>query len=153
MSERKVSRGTIVRPEDVLVAPRNLLQVREAIKARLDLPARRRADYISALNTVGRLHLRPGEEDVGAALANLDAAPWRIIPHLRGFAHARHGIQRTSWNNVASRVRKAMQEAGARVREARRQTHQRYEWADTFNLLPTRPFKLALGGFVSRPSE
>jgi integrase len=153
MSERKPSRGVIVQPEDVLVAPRNLLQVREAIQARLDLPARRRADYISALNTVGRLHLRPGEEDVEPALASLDAAPWRIIPHLRGFAHARHGIQRTSWNNVVSRVRKALQETGARVRDGRRQTHLTPEWADIFDLLPPRPFKLALGGFVSWCSE
>ena len=153
MAERKPSRGVIVHPENVLVAPRNLLQVREAIKARPDLPARRRADYISALNTVGRLHLRPGEEDVGAALANLDAAPWRIIPHLRGFVHARHGIQRASWNNVVSRVRKALQEAGARVRDGRRQTHLRSEWANIFNLLPQRPFKLAMGGFVSWCSE
>ena len=153
MSERKQSRGVIVQPEDILVAPRNLLQVRDAIRARLDLPARRRADYISALNTVGRLHLRPGEEDVGTALTNLDAAPWRIIPHLRGFAHARHGIQRTSWNNVVSRVRKVLQEAGARVRDGRRQSHLRPEWAAIFNVLPQRPFKLALGGFVSWCSE
>ena len=153
MSERKPSRGVIVRPEDVLVAPRNLLQVREVIKARLGLPPRRRADYLSALNTVGRLHLRPGEKDVESALANLDAAPWRVIPHLRSVAHARHGIQRASWNNVVSRVRKALQEAGARVRDGRRQCHLRPEWATIFNVLPQRPFKLALGGFVSWCSE
>jgi integrase len=76
-----------------------------------------------------------------------------MIPHLRGFAHARHGIQRTSWNNVVSRVRKALQETGARVRDGRRQTHLTPEWADIFDLLPPRPFKLALGGFVSWCSE
>src|SRR6516165_968971 len=123
MSDRKPSRGRIVQPKDVIVAPRNLFQVRESIKACPNLPTRRRADYISALNTVGRLHLRPGEVDVDSALMNLDAAPWRIIPHLRGFCHARHGIQRTSWNNILSRVRKALQAAGAVVRNGRRQTH------------------------------
>jgi hypothetical protein len=153
MSDRKPSRGTIVQPKDVIVAPRNLLQVRETIKACPNLPTRRRADYISALNTVGRLHLRPGEVDIDSALMNLDAAPWRIIPHLRGLCPARHGIQRRSWNNVVSRVRKALQAAGARVRDGRRQSHLRPEWADIFNRLPPRPFKLALGGFVSWCSE
>src|SRR5262249_39625193 len=79
---------------------------------------------------------------------NLDAAPWRIIPHLRGLAHARHGIQKASWNNVVSRVRKALQASGARVRDGRRQTHLQPEWADIFNPLPHQ-FKAALGGFMS----
>jgi integrase len=83
----------------------------------------------------------------------LDAAPWRILPHLRGLCHARHGIQRASWNNIVSRVRKALQVAGARVRDGRRQSHLRPEWSDIFNPLPQRPFKLSLGGFVSWLSE
>src|SRR5262245_41821938 len=137
MAYRKPSRGTKVQPEDCITAPRNLLEVREAIKVCPGLPSRRRADYVSALNTVGRLHLRPGEEDVDTALANLDAAPWRIIPHLRGLCRARHSIQRASWNNVVSRVRRAL--LGARVRDGRRQTHLRSDWAEIFNGLPSMP--------------
>ena len=47
----------------------------------------------------------------------------------------------------------ALQAAGARVRDGRRQSNLRPEWADIFDPLPPRPFKLALGGFVSWCSE
>jgi hypothetical protein len=152
MSDRRVSRGTIVEPVEAILVPRNLLQVRDKLKT-LVLPERQRADLISALNSIGHLHKRPGEQQLEPALANLDAAPWRILPHLRSFAYARHGMKKASWNNIVSRVRKALQVTGARVRDGRRQTHLTSDWAAIFDPLPLKPFKASLGGFVSWCSE
>jgi hypothetical protein len=56
-----------------------LLHVRDKLRT-LELPERNRADLISALNSVARMHLRPGEKEVEAALANLDASPLEAPP-------------------------------------------------------------------------
>jgi integrase len=130
-----------------------VLQVREALKTLCGLPDRDRADCISALNAVGRLHLRPGEREVERALANLDAAPWRILPHLDSIPFGRHGFKKESWTNVRYRVRKALKATGARVRGRRRQSHLCPEWAKLFDPLPRHPFKASLSGFVSWCSE
>jgi hypothetical protein len=152
MSDRRASRGTIVEPVEAILVPRNLLQVCDKLKT-LVLPERQRADLISALNTIGHLHKRPGEQQLEPALANLDAAPWRILPYLRSIAYARYGMKKASWNNIVSRVRKALQVTGARVRDGRRQTHLTSDWAAIFDPLPLKPFKASLGGFVSWCSE
>jgi integrase len=129
-----------------------LLHVRDKLRT-LELPERNRSDLISALNSVARMHLRLGEKEVEAALANLDASPWRLLPHLDTIAYARHGMKRESWNNTVHRVRKALQLTGARVRSGRRQSHLIPEWAVIFDPLPLKPFKAGLGGFVSWCSE
>ena len=89
----------------------------------------------------------PGEkpEDVDLALARMEADPRIVTKYLDRIKAAKAKLKGGSWNNVTSRVRKAMQLTGAGPRignKGRPIADQRYY------MLPELPYRAALATFM-----
>ncbi|MBX9685035.1 MAG: tyrosine-type recombinase/integrase [Hyphomicrobium sp.] len=147
MSQRKLSRDAIVHP-DPSQTVRTLLDVKLKLQRVTDVPARRIADDISALNTLGNMHKLPGEKTPDLALARMEADPRLITKYFGRKPAALMGMQKGSLNNLTCRVRHAMRKTGAGPRIANRGRPLSPLWSREFSRLPALPFHPGLISFV-----
>lgn len=147
MSRRRLSRDSIIHSIPSENA-RSLLDVKKMLPHLKDIPARRIADDISALNTLGNMHKLPGEKSPDQALARMEADPRIITKYFAREPAALMGLSRASRNNIRSRVRHALRKTGAGPRVANRTRPLSSLWAGRLYQLPTLPFRPALIGFI-----
>jgi integrase len=149
MSDRKLSRAPIVyrNPPSEL---RSWLDVKRALPKVNGLSKRTCADCVSALNTIGKLHRLPGEKpgDVDLALARMEADPRLVTKYLDRMKCAQKNLRGDSWNNVAYRVRLAMEVTGAGPRIGNRARPLSVMWERKFGQLAKLPYQAGVGSFV-----
>jgi hypothetical protein len=119
MSQRKLSRNAIIHinPSQSL---RTLLDVKLRLSQVKGVDARRMADDISALNTLGNMHKLPGEKTPDLALARMEADSRLVTKYFGRLPAALMGLKKSSFNNLKSRVRHAVRITGAGPRVANR---------------------------------
>lgn len=147
MTYHTVSRNPVFR-----AGPKSLLELRTAIEQVSSLSNRQRADLISAINTVGRLHLRSGEADddagVRQSLARLPVSPQLLRNYLRRADAARLGLKKGSWANIRSRLNKCLHLGGVRVREGNRLLKLTPAWRALTERIGPRYELIAIKGFI-----
>jgi integrase len=147
MSDRRTARDQHFEKPRV-DQPRTLLEVREKLRNSTRLTQTQRYNLVSALNSLGKPYMLPGEREVERALMRMGVGPYEVAAYLDPKNGARQGLVGQSWTNVKTRVLAALEATGAD--HSRRPRHcLSADWAEKIGLLPNNR-QLALKGVASQ---